>query len=100
MPAAISAKAGAKPNTTHPSTTSPPTAASSSTVPSGAPQPLARAKLVLSMPRWLNLPNALTFARLLLTPFVIKAILDGRHTLALALFAVAAVTDLLDGAAA
>lgn len=52
------------------------------------------------MPLWINVANALTLLRLLLAPFVIQAILDGRHTLALALFAVAAFTDLLDGALA
>jgi len=52
------------------------------------------------MPGWLNLPNLLTFLRLLLAPWVIQSILSGRHVLALALFAIAALTDLLDGAAA
>jgi cardiolipin synthase len=52
------------------------------------------------MPAWLNLPNLLTLSRLALTPFVIVAILHGRHVQALALFAVAGVTDFLDGIAA
>ena len=52
------------------------------------------------MPRRLNLANLLTLARLGLAPFVIRAILHGWHTEALALFALAAVTDVLDGAAA
>jgi cardiolipin synthase len=52
------------------------------------------------MPAWLNLPNLFTLARLVLTPFVILSILDGRHTTALALFAIAGFTDYLDGAAA
>ena len=52
------------------------------------------------MPAWLNLPNALTLLRLLLTPFIIQAILSGHHTQAFALFFFAAVTDILDGAAA
>jgi cardiolipin synthase len=52
------------------------------------------------MPRWLNAANLLTFLRFVLVPFVILAILHGRHTLALALFAVAALTDVLDGAVA
>jgi cardiolipin synthase len=52
------------------------------------------------MPRWVNLPNGFTALRLALVPFVILAILHGAHFLALALFAVAAVTDILDGAAA
>lgn len=52
------------------------------------------------MTRSLNAANLLTLLRLVLVPFVILAILDGRHTLALALFAVAAFTDVLDGAVA
>jgi cardiolipin synthase len=52
------------------------------------------------MPAWLNLPNLFTLSRLALTPFVIGAILDGQHTVALALFAAAGFTDFLDGAAA
>ena len=52
------------------------------------------------MPRWINLPNGFTALRLVLVPFVIQAILQGRHVLALALFAAAAVTDVIDGAAA
>jgi len=52
------------------------------------------------MPRWLNAANLLTLLRLILVPFVILAILTGRHTLALALFAAAAFTDVLDGAVA
>jgi cardiolipin synthase len=52
------------------------------------------------MPRWFNLPNLLTLLRLLLVPWVVQAILDGRHFQALALFAAAALTDVLDGAAA
>ena len=52
------------------------------------------------MPRWVNVPNLFTLSRLALTPFVIQAILDGRHVLALAIFAAAAFTDYLDGATA
>jgi len=52
------------------------------------------------MPRWLNLANCITLLRLVLVPFVIGAILDGRNLRALELFALAAVTDVLDGAAA
>jgi cardiolipin synthase len=52
------------------------------------------------MPAWLNAPNLITLVRLLLVPFVIQAILDGRHVTALAVFIAAATTDLLDGAAA
>jgi cardiolipin synthase len=52
------------------------------------------------MTRPVNAANLLTLLRLVLVPFVILAILEGRHTLALALFAGAALTDLLDGAVA
>jgi cardiolipin synthase len=52
------------------------------------------------MPTWINLPNLLTLVRLALLPFILHAILTGRHTLALILFAIAAATDLLDGWAA
>jgi cardiolipin synthase len=52
------------------------------------------------MPGWLNLPNLFTLSRLLLTPFVIAATLDGRHREALLLFATAGFTDYLDGVAA
>jgi cardiolipin synthase len=52
------------------------------------------------MPRWLNLPNFFTLLRVILTPFVIREILEGRHLRALELFAIAAFTDILDGAAA
>jgi cardiolipin synthase (CMP-forming) len=52
------------------------------------------------MPAWFNVPNLFTLLRILLVPFVIQAILAGRHTLALAVFAAAAVTDVIDGAAA
>src|SRR5262245_11353796 len=52
------------------------------------------------MPRWLNLPNLFTLVRLVLAPFVVREILAGNHFFALELFAVAAFTDILDGAAA
>ena len=52
------------------------------------------------MPAWLNLPNLLTLLRLVLAPFVIRAILRGEPLFALELFAIAAVTDVLDGTAA
>src|ERR1043166_3051353 len=53
-----------------------------------------------TLPHWLNAPNLLTTLRLALAPFVILAITRGQHFLALELFAIAAVTDILDGAAA
>src|SRR5689334_18876421 len=49
------------------------------------------------MPRWLNIANALTLLRLLLVPLIVRDVLDGRHVQALQIFAVAAITDLLDG---
>ena len=52
------------------------------------------------MPRWFNLANLFTLFRLILVPYVIGAILDGRHSRALELFFVAAVTDVIDGALA
>jgi cardiolipin synthase len=52
------------------------------------------------MTRPVNAANLLTLLRLVLVPFVILAILEGRHSLALALFAGAALTDVLDGAVA
>jgi cardiolipin synthase (CMP-forming) len=52
------------------------------------------------MPSWANLPNLFTFLRLVLVPFIVQAVLTGRHELALALFAIAAATDVLDGAIA
>lgn len=54
----------------------------------------------LQMPRWFNLANGFTVLRLALTPLVIGAILDGRDVRATGLFAIAALTDVLDGAAA
>ncbi len=48
----------------------------------------------------MNIANSFTLLRLVLVPFVIQAVLEGRHFAALALFALAAFTDLLDGAAA
>ena len=44
-----------------------------------------------------TLPNFLTFLRLLVLPFLIVAILEGRHESALVLFLAAAVTDIVDG---
>jgi cardiolipin synthase len=52
------------------------------------------------MPPWANFPNLLTLLRLVLIPFIVQAVLAGRHEFALAVFAVAAATDVLDGAAA
>ena len=52
------------------------------------------------MPAWITLPNLFTLLRLLLTPLVAWAILARRPILAMLLFALAAFTDYLDGAAA
>jgi cardiolipin synthase (CMP-forming) len=49
------------------------------------------------MPRWLNLPNLVTFARLALAPVIIGDIMDGRPARALTLFLLAAFTDAIDG---
>ena len=45
----------------------------------------------------LNLANQLTFLRLVLIPFFVISVLEGRFGVALGLFLIAAVTDLLDG---
>lgn len=47
-----------------------------------------------------HLPNLLSLSRALVTPFLILAVLHGRYPLALVLFAVACLSDFLDGAAA
>jgi cardiolipin synthase len=44
-----------------------------------------------------TLPNLLTFLRLVALPFLVMAILAGRHGTALAIFLVAAITDIVDG---
>jgi cardiolipin synthase len=59
-----------------------------------------RATLEKDMPRWFNLANFFTLLRLVLVPYIIAAILDGRHGRALELFFAAAVTDVIDGALA
>ncbi len=45
----------------------------------------------------LSLPNQLTMFRLLLLPFILIAMIYGRHETALTLFLVAAATDVIDG---
>ena len=52
------------------------------------------------MPRWFNLANFFTLFRLILVPYIVIAILDAHHGKALALFFVAALTDVIDGALA
>lgn len=44
-----------------------------------------------------TLPNLLTFLRLVALPFLVMTILAGRHGLALVIFLVAAITDIVDG---
>jgi len=44
-----------------------------------------------------TLPNLLTFLRLVALPFLVVAILAGRHGTALAIFVAAAITDIVDG---
>jgi len=50
--------------------------------------------------RILNIPNLLTLARIILTPFIIYAIIEHQAVLALLLMAIAGITDMLDGAIA
>jgi cardiolipin synthase len=49
------------------------------------------------MNQFASVPNLLTIARLLLAPFVWRALLNRHHTAALTLFVCAALTDGLDG---
>lgn len=50
--------------------------------------------------RILNIPNLLTLARIILTPFIVYAILKDEALLALLLMVTAGITDMLDGAIA
>jgi len=52
------------------------------------------------MPRWLNLANLFTLARLLAVPFAARAILLGEHRRALIIVLAAGLTDAVDGAIA
>src|SRR5436190_3789868 len=52
------------------------------------------------MPRWINIANFFTLARLLAVPFAVQAILAGEHTRALWIVLAAALTDAVDGAIA
>ena len=49
------------------------------------------------MPQWWSVPNALTILRLGCVPFLVMAVLNERHALALGLFFAAAATDGVDG---
>ena len=44
-----------------------------------------------------NVPNILSFFRLSLTPFLIVALSQGKYGVSLAIFAIAGITDTLDG---
>ena len=48
----------------------------------------------------LNIPNALTFLRILAVPLFLSLLADGRYQPALIVFALAGLTDALDGAVA
>ena len=49
------------------------------------------------MAQWLTLPNLFTLARIALVPFVLFELVNRQHGAALALFAIAAATDGIDG---
>lgn len=48
----------------------------------------------------LSIPNILTLARIIVTPFIVYAILNGEAIFALILMVAAGITDMLDGAIA
>jgi len=50
--------------------------------------------------RILNIPNMLTLARIMITPFIVYAIIEHQPVLALILMGAAGITDMLDGAIA
>src|SRR5258706_15453455 len=52
------------------------------------------------MPRWLNIANLFTLARLVAVPFAVQAILAEEHRRALGLVLAAGATDAIDGAIA
>ena len=54
----------------------------------------------MKIPRWANLANLFTLARLLIVPFATQAILRGDHQRALILVLIAGLTDGIDGALA
>jgi len=55
---------------------------------------------VAQQDRILNIPNVLTLTRIILTPFIIFAILEKQPVMALWLMGIAGLTDMLDGAIA
>lgn len=52
------------------------------------------------VPRWLNIANLLTLARLAAVPFAVRAILSSHHGKALAIVLAAGLSDTVDGALA
>jgi cardiolipin synthase len=50
-----------------------------------------------SRPEWLNLPNLLSFLRILLVPVFLWLIVDGQSILAIGVLAFSSATDYLDG---
>ena len=52
------------------------------------------------VPRWLNIANLLTLARLAAVPFAVRAILSNQHGQALAIVLAAGLSDTVDGALA
>jgi len=56
--------------------------------------------IVKEVPRWLNIANLLTLARLAAVPFAVRAILTNQHGRALAIVLAAGLTDTVDGAIA
>jgi cardiolipin synthase (CMP-forming) len=55
---------------------------------------------VKGVPRWLNIANLFTLARLAAAPFAVRAILLEQHGRALAIVLIAGLTDAIDGALA
>jgi len=59
-----------------------------------------RADSTMTQDRILNIPNMLTLARIIITPFIVYAIIEHQPVLALILMGIAGITDMLDGAIA
>ncbi|MDQ6996044.1 MAG: CDP-alcohol phosphatidyltransferase family protein [Mariprofundus sp.] len=59
-----------------------------------------RADSTMTQDRILNIPNILTLARIIITPFIVYAIIKHQPALALILMGIAGITDMLDGAIA
>ncbi|MDQ6993724.1 MAG: CDP-alcohol phosphatidyltransferase family protein [Mariprofundus sp.] len=54
----------------------------------------------MTQERILNIPNTLTLARIIITPFIVFEIIEGEPAFALLLMGIAGITDMLDGAIA